>query len=70
MSNLDLNNFGQYFINEQFKTIYKATSKEFQQLLGLNEFQRVCHSFNKGVKHYEKFLEKEWFGTTQVVRVD
>lgn len=70
MSKLNLNNFGQYFINEDFETIYKATSKEFQQMLGLNEFQHVCHAFNQGVQHYEKFLEKQWFGTTQVVWLD
>lgn len=70
MSKLDLDNFGQYFINGEFEKIYKATSKEFQQLLSLNDFHNVCHSFNNDVQHYEKFSEKEWFGTTQVVWLD
>lgn len=70
MSKLDLGNFGQHFINEQFEMIYKATSKDFQQLLGLNEFQHICHSFKQGVKSLERFSEKEWFGTTQIIWVD
>lgn len=70
MATLDLKHFGQYFLNSEFEVIYKATSKEFQQLLGLNEFQNLCHTFNQGVLRYEKFSEKEWFGSTQVIWVD
>ena len=70
MVKLNLENFRQYFITGEFKTIYKATSKEFQQLISLNEFHNVCHSFNNDVQHYEKLSEKQWFGTTQVVWLD
>lgn len=37
-------NLGQYFIDEKFELLYKATSKDFQKLLGLNEFQNICDS--------------------------
>ena len=70
MSKLDLNNFGQYFINEEFEMLYKATSIDFQQLLGLNEFINVCHSYKQGIQELKKFSEKEWFGTTQVIWID
>lgn len=70
MSKLDLNHFGKHLINQEFETIYKATSKEFQQLLGLNEFQNICYEFTKGVDDFEKVSEKEWFGTIQTVWVD
>lgn len=70
MSKLDLNNFGQHFNNEEFDTIYNATSKEFQQSFSFNQFQTVCCEFNQGVQYFEEFSEKEWFGTTQVVWID
>ena len=70
MPKLDLNNFGQHFTNEAFDTIYNATAKEFQEMLSYNEFQMICRKFNQGVQYFEKFLEKEWFGTTQVVWID
>lgn len=50
--------------------IYQATSTDFQQLLGLNEFQNVCHSYKQGMQGLTKFSEKEWFGTTQVILLD
>lgn len=70
MSKLDLNKFGEHFINEEFELLYKTTSKDFQNLLGLNEFQSICHSYKQGIQKLEKFSEKEWFGTTQVIWID
>ncbi|MEK3973989.1 M23 family metallopeptidase [Psychrobacillus sp. FSL K6-1267] len=70
MSKLDLNKFGAHFINEEFELLYKTTSKDFQNLLGLNEFQNICHSYKQGIQKLEKFSEKEWFGTTQVIWID
>lgn len=70
MSKLDLNNFGQYFIDEKFEMLYKATSKDFQKLLGLNEFQNICHSYKQGIQVLEKLSEKDWFGSTQVIWLD
>lgn len=70
MAKLDLNNFGQYFINEEFELLYLATSRDFQNLVGLNEFQNICYSYNQGIHNLEKFSEKEWFGTTKVIWLD
>ena len=70
MSKLNIDNFGQYFINEAFDTIYNTTSKELQQLLSYTEFQSICREFNQGVQIFHKFSEKDWLGITKVVWID
>ena len=70
MAKIDFNRFGQHFLDGEFEKIYKTTSKQFQQLIGLNEFQNGCHAFNDGVQRYELVWQKEWFGTTLMLWVD
>ena len=36
----------------------------------LNEFQHICQSYTEGIQSLERFSEKEWFGTTQVIWMD
>lgn len=57
-------------MNEEFETIYQATSKDFQHQFKLNKFINVCSSFKQGITNLEKISEKDWFGTTQVVWMD
>ena len=45
--------FGVIFQNEDFKTIYRCTTDDFQHLIPFDQFQELAASFNKGVKHYQ-----------------
>ena len=65
-----LNQLENYFMNEDYETIYLATSKDFQHQFELNTFINVCSSFKQGITNLEKISEKDWFGTTQVVWMD
>lgn len=67
---LNLDKFDQHFIKEQFEIIYSATSKDFQQLLNLHEFQTVCHAYKQGIQSLEILSQKDWFGITQVLWID
>lgn len=44
---------GTYFINHEFQRIYEATSKDFQNLVTLEQFIELGAQFNEGVTGYE-----------------
>lgn len=45
--------FGMIFLSENFEKIYQCTSKDFQQLVSLEQFVELAESFNGGVRFYQ-----------------
>lgn len=45
--------FGRIFQSEDFEKLYRCTSKNFQQLVSLEQFIELAVSFNIGVKYYQ-----------------
>lgn len=45
--------FGEMFKNEQFEDIYSLSSRDFQDLISLEDFVELSRSFNEGVNYYE-----------------
>lgn len=62
--------FEKYFMDENFETIYLATSKEFQKQFSLKDFISVCSSYKEGITSLEKISEKDWFDSKQIYWAD
>lgn len=70
LKNFQLELFENYFMEDNFQTIYASTSKEFQQQFKLKDFISVCSSYKKEITSLEKISEKDWFGSKQIFWVD
>lgn len=41
------------WLSEGFEKVFNATSKDFQEIVTLEQFMELSNSFNKGVKKYQ-----------------
>lgn len=62
--------FGTYFLNQEFQRIYEATSKDFQNLVTLEQFTELGTQFNEGVTCYEVAYQTVVQGLTNMMWVD
>lgn len=67
---IEIDKFGTYFINQQFLTIYEATTKTFQNLVTFKQFVELGTQFNEGVDYYEIAHQFELEGITHTVWLD
>lgn len=65
-----MQNFGQKFLDGEFKEIYEAMSEPLQQLVTLEQFTEVGQQFNEGVESYSILYQNEFLGTKQTVWLD
>ncbi|MGN7477311.1 M23 family metallopeptidase [Solibacillus silvestris] len=70
MRAIDWYDFGTYFINNEFQTIYAATADDFKNLVTFEQFAKLCAEYNEGVDHYEIAYEAQLDSLTQLVLLD
>ncbi|MFP7486486.1 M23 family metallopeptidase [Priestia filamentosa] len=58
------------FHSEEFETIYGCTSKDFQQLIPLEQFIELARSFNVGVNYYQIEVENSLQNLDQYIWLD
>lgn len=70
MSYIEKELIGTYFLNGDFQGIYEATSKDFQNLLTLEQFIELGTQFNEGVTSYEVASQTTVQGITNMMWMD
>lgn len=70
MSYIEKELIGTFFLNGEFQRIYEATSKDFQNLLTLEQFIELGTQFNEGVTSYEVTIQTNVQGITNIMWMD
>lgn len=66
----NLEDFGTMFLNEAYENIYFCTSKDFQQIISLEQFIELASTFNNGVHNYQIEFSSAFQNMTHYIWLD